>query len=82
MEQDIILLLSILIAGLSVMLFLLSIISYSRVKSVKLLIVGFGFLGFTIKGFLLIIGYINQDIIGLIIDFIIILLLYFAVVKK
>ena len=80
--EDIELLLSILIAGLSGILLIVSIAAFSRIKSIKLLLVGCAFMFFTIKGVLIILEYVSQSRIGMILDFVIVILLYFATVKK
>jgi len=80
--DEIILFLSIVITGLSALLFVVSAASYIRLKAGKLLIINLAFLAFIIKGFLTIFEYITQSRIGLILDLIIIILLYFAVAKK
>ena len=79
--EDITLLLAILIIGFSVLLFIISTFSYYRTRSLKLLFVCIAFLTFTIKGLLTIIGIISQGNFALSLDFIILLLLYFAVIK-
>ena len=80
--DDILLFLSILMAGLSALLLIVSFASYSRLRNIKLLIVGFAFTVFFIKATLLIFEKIAQGDLVIIIDFIIIVLLYFSVVKK
>jgi len=79
--EDITLLLTILIIGFSMLLFIISTFSYYRTRSIKLLFVSTAFLIFTIKGILTIIGIISQGNLALGLDFIILLLLYFAVIK-
>lgn len=80
--DEITLFLSILIAGLSTLLFIVSAASYYRLRVLKLLIINLAFLAFIIKGILLSLEYISQARFGLILDLTIIILLYFAVVKK
>ena len=80
--EEITLFLSILIAGLSTLLFIVSAASYYRLRVLKLLIINLAFLAFIIKGILLSLEYISQARFGLILDLTIIILLYFAVVKK
>lgn len=80
--EDIELLLAILIAGFSLLVFLVSIASFARIRTGKLLIVGVAFLMFFVKGLLLLLEFIVQDQIAFVIDLIIIVLLYIAVVKK
>jgi len=80
--DEITLFLSIVIAGLSTLLFIVSAASYYKIRSTKLLIINLAFLAFIIKGILLIIGYISQHRIGLFLDLAILILLYFAIIKK
>ena len=80
--EEILLFLSILIAGFSLLLFIVSIIAYSRIKSVKLLIISFAFLAFTVKGVLLLLEFISQDMYATVIDFVVLVLLYLATAKK
>ena len=80
--EDIELLLGILIAGFSFLIFLVSITAFIRLRVVKFLILGTAFLTFFIKGFLLLTEFIMQDQIAYVIDLLMILLLYIAVVKK
>jgi len=80
--DEITLFLSIIIAGLSLLLFIVSAIAFYRLRATKLLIINLAFLGFIIKGVLLTLEFISQSRIGLIIDLGIIVLLYFAVIKK
>ena len=80
--EDIELLLAILIAGFSFLVFLVSITAYVRLRVGKFLILGAAFLMFFIKGLLLLLEFIIQDQIAFLIDLLIILLLYIAVVKK
>lgn len=80
--DEITLFLSIVIAGFSFLLALVSIVAYTRLRSFKLLLVGFAFLAFVVKGVLVAAGFLNQGILGLVIDFVIIVFLYFAAIKK
>jgi len=80
--DEIILFLSIVITGLSALLFVVSAASFYRLRATKLLIINLAFLAFIIKGFLQIFEFITQTRIGLILDLVVIILLYFAVVKK
>ena len=74
--------LSIVIAGLSLLLFVLSVVAYRRLRAARFLMVGCAFLVFTIKGILLITEMIMQDNISLVLDCVIILLLYGMVTRK
>jgi hypothetical protein len=82
MLNDITLLLSILIAGLSGLLFVVSIAAYKKIGSQKLLLISIAFFVFLIKGILLIFEIATQDEKLIIIDFAIIAILYFATAKK
>ena len=80
--DDIKLLLSILIAGFSILLFIVSTAAYYRIRANKLLLASFAFLAFLIKGILIILETIDQGEIALGIDLLIIILLYFSIIKK
>jgi len=80
--DEIALLLSILIAGFSILLFIISIVAYYRLQATKLLIVSFAFLAFVIKGSLILAEILSQETLALVIDLVILLILYFAIVKK
>ena len=67
------------IAGLSLLLFLISIISYSRLREIKLLFISLSFLIFGIKDILFV--YIRDERI-ILMDLIIIVFLYLAAIKK
>jgi hypothetical protein len=80
--DEITLFLAILITGLSTLLLVISSVSYYRLKLTKLLIINFAFFAFIIKGLLTLFEIITQTRLGLILDLVIIVLLYFAVIKK
>lgn len=80
--DDILLLLSILITGFSLLLFFVSMISYLKLRVSKFILIGIAFLGFTIKGILLLFEFISQGQIPLILDLFVIILIYFAIIKK
>jgi len=80
--DEITLFLSILLAGFAFLLALVSFIAYYRLHAIKLLLVGMAFLGFVVKGILIAFGVFSQGLIGLVIDFVIIVFLYFAAIKK
>ena len=80
--DEITLFLSIVVAGFSLLLALVSFVAYYRLHATKLLIVGMAFLGFVVKGLLIAFGVFSQGLIGLVIDFAIIVFLYFAAIKK
>jgi hypothetical protein len=80
--DEITLFLSIVVAGFSMLLALVSFVAYFRLHATKLLLVGMAFSAFVIKGALVVIGFLNQDKLGLIIDFVILVFLYLATIKK
>jgi hypothetical protein len=80
--DEVTLFLSIVIAGLSTLLFIVSAVAFHRLRVLKLLIINLAFFVFIIKGLLLIFEIISQDQFGLFLDIAIIVLLYFAVVKR
>lgn len=80
--DDIYLFLTIVMAGLAGLLLIVSFASTYRLKALKLGLVSLAFLMFFIKAILLVFEYIVQDEYAVIIDVIILLLLYFSVVKK
>ena len=80
--EDILLFLSLLITGFSLLLFFVSIVSYMKLKITKFFIIGIAFLGFTTKGILLLLEIIAQDQLSLILDFFVIILMYLAIIKK
>jgi hypothetical protein len=69
-------------AGLAGLLVLVSFVSWYRLRSLKLALVGCAFLTFLIKAALLLLNILPQDIRSVVIDFIILVLLYFAIIKK
>jgi hypothetical protein len=76
--------------GFALLLFILMVLSYRRVKNIKLFIIAIGFFIFFIKGLILVIGIgvesiyeiFNVTMEIIILDFIILLLLYGGLVKK
>ena len=80
--DEITLFLSIVIAGFSLLLSIVSFVAYYRLHATKLFLVGMAFLAFVIKGVLVVTGFLNQDELGLGIDFVILVFLYFATIKK
>ena len=81
--------LTILLAGLSFLLFVVSILSYRRVKSVKILFVSIAFLLFFIKALVLMVSIISNtwDDFGmrwelLLLDVIVIVMLYLSIARK
>ena len=79
--EDITLFLAILIVGFSLLLFIISTFAYYRIRNIKFLFVCIAFLMFIIKGLLTITESITQENFVLGLDLIILLLLYFAVIK-
>lgn len=69
-------------AGFAGLLLLISCASWYRLKAVKLGFVSLAFLALFIKAFLLIFGTIVQDEYAVLIDVVVLVLLYFSVVKK
>ena len=80
--DEITLFLSIIIAGFSLLLAIVSFVAYHRLKATKLFLIGLAFLAFVVKGVLAVVGILNQDKITLGIDFLILIFLYFATIKK
>jgi len=80
--DEITLFLAILITGLAALLFIVSLFSSYRLRNVKFFLIGLAFLALIIKGLLLVFEYTHEDTIGLIIDLVLLILLYFAIVKK
>lgn len=80
--DEITLFLSIVVAGFSLLLFIVSFVAYYRLRATKLLLVGMAFLAFAAKGALVVAGFLNQDKFALSIDFVILVFLYFATIKK
>lgn len=81
--------LTILLAGLSFLLFVVSILSYRRVKSVKILFVSIAFLLFFMKALVLLVSVISNtwDDFGmrwelLLLDVIVIVMLYLSIARK
>ena len=80
--EDVFLFISIIMAGLAGLLLIVSFASWYRLRNIKLFFVSLAFLAFLIKAVLLIFEIIIQDDAVIIIDFVILFLLYFSVVKK
>ena len=80
--DEITLFLSIVVAGFSLLLAIVSFVAYHRLHATKLFLVGLAFLAFVAKGSLVIAGILNQDKFTLGIDFVILFFLYFATIKK
>jgi len=80
--ESIYLFLNIIMAGLAGLLFLVSCISWYRIRSLKIALVSLAFAGFFIKAILLIFRILLQDEKAVVIDSIILILLYFSIIKK
>lgn len=80
--QEIELLLSILMIGFSILLLIVSIAAFVKIRSYKFLFISIAFIGFFIQGLMLVLEIISQNQIAYFIDIMILLCLYFAVVKK
>ncbi len=78
--EELLLFSSIVITGLSFLLFFISMISYIRMKETKLFFISIAFLIFFIKGFVAIVSDLTNYLI--LFDLIIIVLLYVAAAKK
>ena len=78
--QAILLFLSVVVAGISLILFVISLISFKRINEVKLLFISLAFLFFFIKTIVFL--FIKSDIDMMLFDLIIIALLYVAAAKK
>ncbi len=81
--------LAVLLAGLSFLLFAVSVLSYRRVKNVKILFVSIAFLLFFIKALVLLVSVISNtwDEFGmrwelLLLDVIVIVMLYLSIARK
>ena len=73
---------TVIMTGISGLLLIVSIASLYRLKHLKLMFVSLAFLFFLIKAMLLLTEFIVQDRYAVIIDTIILILLYFTVIKK
>lgn len=80
--DEVTLFLSVVIAGFSLLLSIVSFVAFNRLRVFKLLFIGLAFFAFFVKGLLVIGSIIDQSLTGLVIDFAVILLLYFATIKK
>ncbi|MCD6171780.1 MAG: hypothetical protein J7J36_05150 [Thermoplasmata archaeon] len=78
--QEILLFLSVVVAGISLILFVISLISFKRINEVKLLFISLAFLFFFIKTIVFL--FIKSGIDMMLFDLIIIALLYVAAAKK
>jgi hypothetical protein len=81
---------SVALLGFSLILFVISAVTYKRVGSRRLLLVSAAFGMFLVKGFLLILGLVvgsigkvfNASVLMIMVDFAILAFLYLSVVKK
>lgn len=72
---------SIVVAGISLLLFIISMISFNRVREIKILFISLSFLIFFIKS-IVIIAYYKQFGYLILFDLLIIFFLYVAAAKK
>lgn len=68
--------------GLSFLLLLVSAVSYSRIRDLKMLFLTSAFLMFMIKGILLIADIASQSFLLIVFDLVIIVSLYLTVAKR
>ena len=80
--DDVSLSILLIIAGFSFLLGIVSLLSFYRLRNIKLGFVSIAFFIFFIKAILLIFEVISQDRNSIIIDVIIILMLYFSIAKR
>ncbi len=74
---------SIVVAGISLLLFIISMISFNRIKETKIFFIGFSFLIFFIKSITVIfLKYYKQFSYLILFDLLIIFFLYVAAAKK
>ncbi len=78
--QEILLFLSVVVAGISLILFIISFISFKRINETKLLFISLAFLFFFIKAIVFL--FIKKNVDIMLFDLIIIALLYMAAAKK
>jgi len=78
--QEILIFSSVVTAGISLLLFIISAVSYTRLKEIKLLFISIAFFIFFLKGIIALLLEIATSLI--LFDFLIILLLYLSIVKK
>ena len=69
-------------AGLSLLLFTVSLISYTRMRDSKFLFVTLAFLLFFMKGIAISLNYLQQQFQLVIMDLLIIFFLYLTIVKR
>ena len=72
----------IIMAGLAGLLLFVAFVSWYRLRTIKLILVGCAFVGFFVKAILLLTSLVVQDEKTVLIDCIVLVLLYFAVIKK
>jgi hypothetical protein len=80
--DDIYLFLEIVMTGLAGLLFLVSSVSWYRLKALKLGLISLAFFLLMCKGFLLIFEVIKEDSFAVFIDVFIVIVLYFSMIKK
>lgn len=80
--EEILLFSSVVMAGLSLLLFLVSLLSFYRVRDSKLFFVTLAFFLFFLKGVIISLRFLEQNLYLVVVDLIIILFLYLTIVKK
>ena len=80
--DEITLFLSILITGVASLLFIVSIIRAIKLRNLKFSIISTAFLIFAIKGLLLFFEFLAHEKFSMILDLAVIVLLYFAIIKR
>ena len=80
--EEILLFSSVVMAGLSLLLLVVSLFSFSRLKTSKFLFVTIAFFLFLVKGIAIAIQHLEQQTELVIIDLFIIFFLYLTIVKK
>ena len=80
--EEILLFSSVVMAGLSLLLFLVSLLSFYRVRDSKLFFVTLAFFLFFLKGAIISLRFLEQNLYLVVVDLIIILFLYLTIVKK
>jgi len=80
--EEILLFSSVVMAGLSLLLFLVSLLSFQRVRDSKLFFVTVAFFLFFLKGVIISLDFLEQNLYLVVMDLIIIFSLYLTIVKK
>ena len=80
--EEILLFSSVVMAGLSLLLLVVSLFSFSRLKTTKFLFVTVAFFLFFVKGIVISLQYLEQQTELVVVDLLIIFFLYLTIVKK